>query len=65
MYGQVELESELEYFPKAEGRLILARVIMDVLALNEAAIDDVLLQLLGQGSYHCLQGFIIIYQPSK
>ena len=43
MYGQVELESELENFPEAEGRLVLARVIMDVLALNEAAVDDMLL----------------------
>ena len=62
MDRQVELESELEHSPEAEGRLVLTRVVMDVLALDKAAIYDVLLQFLREGTYHC---FIIIYLPSK
>ena len=52
MDRQVELESELEHSPEAEGCLVLTRVVMDVLALDEAAIYDVLLQFLREGTYH-------------
>ena len=52
MDGQVELESELEYSPEAKSRLVLTRVVMDVLALDEAAIYDLLLQFLREGTYH-------------
>ena len=46
MDRHVELESELEHSPEAEGRPVLTRIVMDVLALDEAAIYDVLLQFL-------------------
>ena len=60
MNGQIEFEGELHYSQEPFDGLLLARAIMNVFAVDEAAAEDVLLQLLAECVNH-YKDKIIIY----